>query len=184
MFKEKFKAFASSRIGIGVLSFLGGVIVMSVLLPTVIKVKKEKEIVEKEKIVYVDRIVEKIVEKEKIVKEKVKVVKTKITYPDGKIVETEIYESESEQVDRMREMEQEKFRQQLAEMEKQYKEKYEKTIRNPKYLGLYAGAGTQITDVKDYYYLGGFDYNFAGPFTIGAQVDSRTDVAITFGVKF
>lgn len=186
--KKVFKSLVQTRAGIAVVAFIAGGLVIAFILPEKIIIKRDTEIVEVEKIVekevikYVDRVVEKVVEK--IVK--VKKTWTKITYPDGKIVETEIYESESEQIDRMQELEQERYEERVATLETEYREKeeYLKEHLNPKRIGVYAGAMIGPKDKFMPYYMGGFNYSVWGPIIAGAQANSRGDFGVTVGVRF
>lgn len=186
--KKIFKSLVQTRAGIAIVAFIAGGLVTAFILPEKITIKRDKEIVEVEKIVekevvrYVDKIVER--EVEKIVK--VKTVKTKITYPDGKIVETEVYESETEQIDRMRELEKERYEEQVATLEKEYREKesYLKEHLNPKRISVYAGAMLGPKDQFRPYYMGGFTYAVWGPMIVGAQANSRADFGVTIGLRF
>lgn len=188
------KKIITSRVGMVVVAFLAGGAAAAFLLPEKITIKRDTKIeyvdrvVEKEVVKYVDRVVEREVVKEVQVKK----VWTKTTYPDGKIVETEIYEENSQQVDRMLAIEKEKFTLQLAETEKKYQEEihYLKEHKNPKHFNVYAGAGIRLTDFKDPYYLAGMQADVWGPLMIGGQVQFGSfggkDVggAITVGFKF
>lgn len=182
------KKILSSRVGLVVVAFIVGGAVAAIFAPEKTIIKKEIE----------EKIVEKIVEKEvvkwktktvikdKIVEKEVKKTKTKITYPDGKIIETEVYESNTQQVERLKSIEEEKYKLALVEKDKEYlkKEAYLKEVLNPHKFHIFAGALTQIDDPKNYGYVGGMDAQIWGPFTIGGQVSSRKDVGLTFGIRF
>lgn len=170
------------------IAFVAGGFVVGVLLPEKIVIKKETEIVYKDKIIekevikYVDREVIKEVK----VTEKVKVVKRKETFPDGHIIEEEIYESESEQVARIVEQEKERYAAALRLKEQEFaqKESYLKEHLNPKRFTLFGGGGTRIDDPTNYYFVGGADMQLWGPFIVGVQATSRKDVGLTFGIRF
>lgn len=184
----KIKEFAKTRWGLAILAFIAGGLVTVFLLPEIKIGKTEKEIeyrdriVEKEVVKYVDRIVE----KEVIRTEKVKVVKHKETFPDGRIVEDEIYESETEQLDRMKEQYEEKYREVIAEQERIRKERESELMItfNPKKITVYGGAGVSTDNPLDLKYLAGFNYNLWGPVVVGAQADTEPGVAVTVGIKF
>jgi len=186
----KSKAFSLLKnrfVQIGIAFVVGGFIA-TLLLPEKITIKT------KTKVEYVDRVVEveKVVIKEvEVVREveifkKVRVVKHKETFPNGRIVETEIYESESEQIDRMRRLEQEKYEEKFAMIEKEYREEVNtlKEHVNPKRFTVFGGVGTRLTDFQKHHFLGGVSYPLFGPFIIGAQVTTNTDVSVTFGLRF
>jgi len=188
MIKDLAKKLVTSRVGQLVLAFVAGGVITGVFLPEKITVKKETvveykdKIVEKEVVKYVDREVI----KEITVVEKVKVVKRKETFPDGHIIEEEVFESESEQVARIAEQEKERYTLLLTEKEKEYakKESYLKETLNPHKFHIFAGAMTQADDPKNYGYLGGMDAQVWGPLTLGMQATSRKDVAVTVGFRF
>ena len=177
-----------------VVAFIGGGLTATFLLPEKITIKRD------EKIVYQDRVVEKevvkfvdrVVEKEVVKEVQVRKTTTKITYPDGKIVETEVYEENSQQVDRMVELEKQKYELQLAEVKKDYEQEinYLKEHTNPKDFTVYGGAGIRLTDFKDPFYVTGMQANVWGPFLVGGQVQFGTfggnDVggALTVGFEF
>lgn len=167
---------------------LGGAAAMF-LTPEKIVIEKKGEtkyvdrIVEKEVVKWKEKVVEK--EVEKLVK--VKKVWQKTTFPDGKIIESEIYESESEQIERIKEQEEEKYAQLLAEKTQELEEKYSylKEHMNPKRINLYAGIGTQVDDfLSERYFVGGFNYTLWGPFGLGAEVTTEKQFAITFNLRF
>jgi len=182
------KLIFKSKITWFILAFIAGGALASFLLPEKIIVKKDEKIVYKDKIVkeqvvrWREKVVEKVVEKKIAIKK----VKNKITYPDGKIVETETYESVSEQLDRMRQLENDKFKTQLAAVTKDYEKKlsYYKEHRNPKRFTIYGGAGTRIDDVTNTHALIGMDTKLWGPVTIGMQTTTHKDVALTLGFRF
>lgn len=182
------KKILSSRVGLAVVAFIVGGAVAAIFSPEKTVVKKETvieykdRVVEKEVVKYVDR---EVIKEVKVI-EKVRVVKRKETFPDGHIIEEEIYESESEQIARVTEQEKERYQMSLAIMEKEYKEKesYLKETLNPHKFSAYAGLGTQIDDPKNYMYVGGMQAQVWGPFMVGGEVTSRKDVALTFGFRF
>jgi hypothetical protein len=182
------KKVATSRVGQLVLAFVAGGVITGLFLPEKTIIKKEEVVVYKDKIVekevvkYVDRIVEKVVEKEVQIKK----VWTKTTFPDGKIVETEVYEENSQQIDRMKQLESERYKEQLAEVTKEYekRETYLKQTLNPRKFSLYGGVGTQVDDPQSYYYLGGMQGQIWGPLMIGMEATSHKDVAVTVGIRF
>ena len=186
--KSRLKQIATSRVGQVVIAALAGATVMYFFLPEKTIIKKETEIVYKDKIVekevikYVDRVVEKEVIKEVQIKK----VWTKTTFPDGKIVETEVYEENSQQVDRMRELEQERYKEQLAEVTREFqqKESYLKQTINAKHFSLGGGIGTHVDGWKDQYYYGQFTYDMWGPFQITGQATSEKQVGLGIAVKF
>lgn len=187
--KEKLKELASSKIGLAVIAFFLGGLAATFLLPEKIVIKTNKEteyvdrVVEKEVIKYVDRVVEKVVTKT----EKVKTVKRKETFPDGHTIEEEIFESESEQIDRLRQEEQERYKEMLVQREREFREKEEslKVHYNPKSFTVFGGAGVEVTDpLQSPYYLAGVQASVWGPFTIGAEVTTDANVAATVGLRF
>lgn len=180
MITNKIQSIWKSRLGFGILMFIIGGTVSYFFAPEKIKIKIETKIEYKDKIV--EKEVIKYVEKEVIKYEKVRVVKRKVTWPDGKIEEEEIYESESEQIDRMTE----KYAELLKQKEIEYTKKYEylKEHLRPKRLNLFAGLRSSITELKRPYYLGGFNYNVWGPFTIGAIVDTQPSAGVLIGIQF
>lgn len=187
--KDILKKIFSNRVGLAVLAFIVGGIVTSLFLPEKIKIEKEIEVVEVEKIIEKEVVKwkEKIVEVEKEVKIKEKVTKQKVTYPDGKIVETEIYESESEQIDRIRDLERERYNEILVQRESEFKrkEKELKEIYNPKRFIIYGGVGTAVDSLTELpHYLVGTQYTLWGPITIGIQADSESRIAGTVGIRF
>lgn len=179
MIKNLLKKTYQTRIGLAVMAFIAGGIVTYLFTPEKIKVEIKTETV------YVDKIVEKevvkYVEKEVIKYEKVRVVKRKTTWPDGKVEEEEIYESESEQIDRM----QEKYEEMLVEAEKKWEEKYSylKEHTNPKRFNFFGGAGLDLTHPQ-LEYLAGINVDVWGPITTGLIATSGRDMYITFGLKF
>ena len=180
MIASKLKSIWKSRIGFGLVMFVIGGGVSYLFAPEKITVKVET------KIEYVEKIVEKevikYVEKEVIKYEKIKVVKRKVTWPDGKIEEEEIYESESEQIDRMAEKYAELLKQKELDFNREYS--YLKEHLRPKRLNLFGGARTTITQLKRPYYLVGINYNLWGPFTAGIIFDSQVSIGATVGIQF
>ena len=168
--------------------FIAGGAVATFFLPEKIVIKRDEKVVYKDRVVEkeVVKVVDKIVEKEVEKVVHIKSSKTKITYPDGKIVETEIYESESEQVSRVRELEKERFEMQLAEVQKDYEKNlsYYKEHLNPKRFTVFAGGGTRMDDLTNYDYLVGMDAQLWGPFIVGMHATSRKDVNLTLGFRF
>jgi len=170
------------------IAFVAGGFIATLLLPEKITVKTET------KIEYVDRVVEvekEVVREVEVIKEvevvkREKVVKHREVFPDGRIVETEVYESESEQIDRMRRLEQEKFEEKMAMLEQKHTEEINtlKEHINPKRFTVFGGIGTRLTDFEKQHFLGGMSYPLFGPFIIGAQVNTNTDVSVTFGLRF
>jgi len=186
--KETAKNVATSRVGQIGIAFVVGAIAVWFFLPERIVVKKEEVVVEKEKIVekevvkYVDRVVEK-----EIIKEvQIKKAWSKTTYPDGKIVETEVYEENSQQVDRMKELEKQFYQEKLAEATKEFekKESYYKSITNQKHFSIAAGVGTHVDTFKDKYCYGQFTYDVWGPFLITGQVTSEKQTGLGIGIRF
>lgn len=182
------KKILNSRVGIAIIAFAIGGAVALFIAPEVIKKVVEKEIVEVEKIVEVEveKIVEKEVIKEVIKTEKVRVVKRKETFPDGRIIETEIYESESEQISRLEEQFKEKYAELLIQKEREFEEKFKevKIHKNPKRLNVFAGAGISFSNPTDTHFLGGFTYPVWGPFTAGAQATTDGTAAVMVGFRF
>ena len=186
--KDTAKSVATSRVGQIVIAALAGATVMYLFLPEKVTIKIDTVIVEKEKVVekevikYVDRVVEKEVIKEVQIKK----VWTKTTYPDGKIVETEVYEENSQQVDRMKEIEKELYQEKLAEITKEFeqKESYYKQTVNGKHFSIAAGMGTHVDAFKDKYYFGQFSYDVWGPFQITGNVTSEKQAGLGIGIKF
>lgn len=182
------KKILSNRIFQFVLVFVAGGLAATFLTPEKIIIKRDEKIVYKDKIVekevvkYVDRVVEKEVK----VVEKVKSVKRKETFPDGHIIEEEIYESESEQIARITEQEKERYQELLAEATSEYEQQlsYYKSHTNPKRFTIFAGGGTRIDDPLNYNITGGMDAQLWGPFVIGAQANSQKDFAVTLGLRF
>ena len=137
--------------------FVGG-LAATFILPEKVVVKKEKQIE------YVDRVVEKevvkwkdkVVEKEKVIYASEKKVKRKETFPDGHIIEEEVFESNIEQLDRILKKEKEKYEELLSKKEKQFNEHVSdlKVHLNPKNFNIYGGMGTVIDQVYDKYFLG------------------------------
>ena len=185
---ELSKKILASRVGLVVVSFLAGGAITAMFLPEKTIIKKDTEIVYKDRVVtqevikYVDR---EVIKEVKVV-EKVRVVKRKETFQDGDIIEAELFESESEQIARVTEQEKERYQASLASMETEYKkrESYLKETLNPHKFGVYAGAGTRIDDPKNFLYVGGMQAQIFGPFMIGTEVTSRKDVALTVGLRF
>ena len=174
--KEKLQAIWNSRIGLAVIMFVVGGVFTYMFLPTKITIKTEVKVVEK--------IVTKTVVKWKtveVIKEvKVRSFKHKITWPDGKIEEWDIVESDSQELTKM----QETYNELLKEAEKTMEEKYSKTIVNPKYLTVYGGVGASLTKIQKPFYLGGFSYTVWGPLTIGAQASNQPSGAFLIGLRF
>lgn len=171
-----------------VVMFLAGGAAATFLLPEKIVIKKDKEIVEVEKIVEkeVVKYVDRIVEKEKVVYKSEKKIKRKEVFPDGHTIEEEIYESNSEQVDRVAQQEKERYEEILAQKEAEFNEKLSsmKIHTNPKRLSVYAGLGTEFTDFGKQYYLGGVNYPIWGPLIVGGEATSQGQFALTIGLRF
>lgn len=156
--------------------------------------RPSKEVIKKE-IEYKDKIVvQEIVkwQKVEVVKEvvkfeKIKSSKTKTTFPDGTIIENEVYESETEQLSRLKQLEEEKYNQMLAQKETEYKEKYSKVTLNPKKLSVYGLVVNKPGDL-DFFYGGGASYDIGTvlniPITIGGQLTNNRYVGATIGVRF
>lgn len=166
--------------------FICGGIVATFLLPEKIRIEEkeivvEKEIeVEKEVVKYVDRVIEKEVE---VVVHERKVWR-KETFPDGHVIEEEIYESVSEQVERIAEQEKQKYHELLAKKEKEFQKKYSylKEHTNPKPLTMFAGIGVDIPDKVVYY--GGMNKPIFGPVTIGGLATSKGTLGLQIGIRF
>jgi len=167
-----------------------GGLIFHLLGPEKIITKKEIEtqivekIVNKDVIQYVDKIQYKEVEKIVVVKK----VTRKETFPDGRIVEEEIYESNEQQLDRLLENTKQKYEEQITQITSKYEQKLseKKEIINPKKLTIYTGGGTLINNLKPYV-LGGIMYDINTPWVIGGQVvtnNNDTSVFGTLGFKF
>lgn len=173
-----------------VVMFLAGGAAATFLLPEKIVIKKDKEIVEVEKIVEKEVVKwrTKVIEKEKIVKVSEKKIWRKETFPDGHTIEEEIYESNSEQVARVVEQEKEKYEELLAQREVEFNEKLSsmKIHTNPKRLNVYAGLGTNFKNFGNQYYVGGFNYPIWGPLIMGAEATTQGGggAALTVGFRF
>ena len=182
------KKVLTNRVGQIVVAVVATGIITAMFLPekTVIKIETQvvykDKIVEKEVIKYVDREVIKTV----TVVEKVRVVKRKETWPDGHIIEDEIYESESEQVARVTEQEKEKYQQQLAVATKEFeqKETYLKETLNPHKFGIYGGAGVNLAAFKERFYVAGVQGQVWGPLMVGMEVVTPRGGAVTLGFRF
>jgi len=185
---DQVKSALNNRIIQLVIAFVAGGFAATLLLPEKTIIKKDTQIVYKDKIVekQVIKWKTKIQYKDRTIDKEVKKTKTKITYPNGKIVETEVYESNSQQIDRMRQIEQDKAQTQMAEMQREYekKESYLKETINPKRFSIYGGAGLRLNDWSKKFALGGFNYPLWGPFLIGGEVNTDPGAAITFGLRF
>jgi hypothetical protein len=179
MIKDTLKAIWNSRVGLAVVMFLAGGIATYLFMPEKIKVEIKTETIIVEKIV--EKEVIKVVEKEVIKYEKVKVVKRKTTWPDGKIEEEEIYESESQQIDRMTE----KYQELLKESEQKWEEKYSylKEQTNPKRFNIFGGLGLNL-DVMKRSYVFGLNASFYGPFTMGVVGTTNGGLYGTVGLRF
>ena len=116
--------------------FIAGCLVFRIFGPEKIEIKKEIEVKwaekEVEKIVYQDRII-RVTEVGELVVSETKIVR-KETFPDGHIIEEEIYESNTQQLQRIQSEEQEKYNEKLNALEREYNKKINesKTIINPK----------------------------------------------------
>jgi hypothetical protein len=163
-----------------VICFVAGGICATFILPEKITIKKEKEIVEVEKVVEVE--VEKVVVKEVVVHKKVRVVKRREVFPDGHIIEEEVYESEAEQIDRIAAEYKEKLAAKEAELKR--KEMYLKEHLNPKPMYLYAGVGADPFNPLKPMYMAGVQKPIFGPIILGGFVDSNRNIGITLGVRF
>jgi hypothetical protein len=174
--KDTLKAIWNSRIGMMIIAFVVGGIFTYLFLPEKIVIKTEIKEVEK----IVTKTIVKWKTKEVIKEVKVRSFKHKITWPDGKIEEWDIVETDSQELTKM----QETYNELLKEAEKTLEEKYSKTITNPKYLTVYGGIGSSLSQLQKPFYLGGFNYTIWGPLTIGAQASSQPSGAFTIGLRF
>lgn len=177
------KKFIKSRFGLAVVAFVVGGVITALLLPEIKFTKTEKvtEYVDREVVVEKEVVKEVIVEVEKEIVRKEKVIKHKETRPDGTIIETEIYESEEEQISRVRQEERDKFETLLASKENEWRDRQSELEAhiNPKRLSIFAG----YMPLKDVY-LGGFNYALWGPLTIGVTATSKGTIAPTLGIRF
>ena len=180
MIKNLLKSLYRTRLGVAVLFFIVGGLCSYFIMPSKTIIKTVTTIEYKDKIVYkyLTKWKTKIVEVEK------QVSKTKhtIKWPDGKEESWEVFESNSQQISRI----DEQYKTLMVDMEKQWKQKYEylKESINIKYLTVYGGPSTSIKDTKHNAYVFGFNYNFWSIFTLGAQVDTHSNLAGTIGIRF
>lgn len=171
----------SILIGVGL--FIAGGIATYFLLPTVIKTEVRTEIVEKEVEVIVEKEIIKEVVKEiekEVVRSEKRVVREEV-FPDGRILREEIYESNEEQISRIKENERNRYEELLASRTKETEERTEriKTITNPKKLDVFAGINP-----GDRTFLGGFSYNLWGPLNVGTVVTQGGEIYPTIGIRF
>lgn len=152
---------------------IGGVVVYFLMPEKVIyetKVEKEKkEEKESEEKETEERV--KIKYRNKIIREKVKTVTRKITFPDGKIIEEEIYESESEQIDRLLEQERKKYEQIITKKESEYQKKMRDmrlTVENKKRFTLHGGFQTDLDS-----------FSLNESFVVGASMDIFGPIVFT-----
>ena len=119
MIKETLLKIWNSRVGMTIISLIVGGVVSYLLAPEKIKIKVETEIeyVDKEVI----KEVVKYIDREVIVEKEVKKIKRKITYPDGLVIEEEIYEENNTQIERIKEQ----YKTLLAQKELEFQQKYE-----------------------------------------------------------
>lgn len=161
---------------------LGGVVTILFLQEKIV-VKKEKVTEYVDKVVEVEKevIKEVVVYKEKLVHEKVKVVKRKETFPDGRIIEEEIYESEMEQIQRIQAEERNRYHDLLAKKESEHRQKIAslKIHTNPKRLNVFASK-----DALTKRFGGGLTYALWGPLTVGVMATSDGYVGPTIGIRF
>lgn len=161
---------------------LGGVLTYFILPEReVITIKKVEVIKEVE--VDIVRYVTKVKRVEVIKEIKVSETTTKRTVekPDGTKITEEIIESSSEQLDRILSDERAKHAELLAMKEKEIRNEYSKKIErtNIKKLNVYGGY-----DVRNSTYMGGFNYGFWGPTTVGISVTSDGGIYPAIGLRF
>jgi len=163
-------------------SFIIGGIVTVLLMPQITKTKIETQIVEKEVVVTKEIIKEIKVDSEKSKSEKIKVVRQKEIRADGTVIEYELYESELEQLERVKREEKDKYALALAQKESEFKKREEELKFNAdaKKFTLYGGY------IGEQRFLIGTSYRIWGPMSVGIAVNSNKDVSIlpTLGVTF
>lgn len=174
-----------------VIAFIIGALSFRFFGPEKIVVKKEIEekevikyknnIIYKDKIIIVDKVVEKLVSEKKIVR--------KETFPDGHIIEEEIYESNTQQVERLQQEEKLKYEQKLTELEHEYSKKLSesKTIINPKKFTV-SSVLTADVDSFNVYYGAGVSYDIGHvlnvPIVAGGYVTNKPMGIFTLGIRF
>lgn len=168
-----------------------GCLVFRVFGPERIEIKKETEIVEVEKevekVVFKDKIVRVVQTVEKIVTERK--VKRKETFPDGRVVEEEIYESNTQQLERVKAEEEERYQAKVVELEREYQKKVSesKTIINPKKATV---SVLVLGDIQDFDAHIGVDADyqignmFNLPIVMGASYTNKGLMGIRLGVRF
>lgn len=155
-----------------VVALATGVFIGAIFKKEKIKVetKVEEKIIEKEKVVEVIKEVE--VEKKVYINEK-KVLR-EVIKPDGTIIKEEIYETNKEQIDRLRQDQEAK----TATLEKENKLLRAKLVErtNPKRLSVFVGYNNNNV-------VGGANYSLFGPVTFGALYTDNMIVP-TIGITF
>lgn len=172
-----------------IITFLVGALIVFFVKPKKIKIEKvvetkEVEVV-KTKIEYKDRVV--VEYRDRVVQEKIRKFTKTIITPDGTTIIEELYESVSEQIERIEKEEKKKYEQKLAIVEKEYQEKKSKTttITNPKNLIVHAGVQANLTNLGiTPSYAVGVTNNLFGKFTVTGLVDTNQNVSALIGFKF
>ncbi len=87
----------------------------------------------------------------------------------------------------MRQLEEDKFKELLAQKESEYKETYSKTTTNPKKLVVY-GLATTYRNKLDFNYGGGIMYTVGNilnvPISAGVQITNDVKIGATVGLTF
>lgn len=169
---------------------LGGAVVFFVMPEKIeyVKIKDEEKAKSEETQEEQIKEVVKVEYRDRVIKEKLRVVTRKITFPDGKIVEEQIYESESDQVDRILNQERDRYEVLLAKKEEEYQRKLtQKTLQveNKRKFTLHAGFQSDLTNFSfNDTFITGVSYNILGPLVITTTVNTNSEFQGMIGIQF